>query len=290
MGEKKTPTDVVEVGHFFAGGEYSNPVQEKRVQDSPIADGDPSLLLPSESNYTLGDGPATATSASLTRRMRPAQGGFSCGHYLTGVGTIATCCYDLDPFPSMPQRYYILSTNSAIASLNDARAGDPILQPVLGDGGMYPSDMIARLTRYVTIEFSTDCSQPVNYVDAAIAEGNLQDLNRKIYWGGHVKDLYTTPSVNDIVQKSGRTTGFTTGRVTTINTTLDMNYSNGRKARFEKQIIATGMSNEPGDSGSLVLNLDEHAVGLISGGSSTATIINNILFVQALLKVRVHEK
>ncbi|WP_330923930.1 hypothetical protein [Candidatus Sororendozoicomonas aggregata] len=287
VGEKKTPTDVVEVGDFFAGGaggNYSSYVQEKSVHDSPIANDDPSLLLPSESGYNLGN-----LADLLRRRIRPAQGGFSCGHYRANAGTIATCCYDSDPFPSMPSRYYLLSTNLILARSNDAKIGDPILQPGFNDGGVYPRDMIARLTRFVPIKFSTACSKPINYVDAAIAEGNLQDLDRKIYWGGHIKDLYASPHVGDFVQKCGCATGFTTGRVTTINTTVDIYYGDSRKVRFAKQILATNMG-KPGDSGSLVVNVDEHAVGLIIGGSSTTTVINNILYIQRLLNVRLHEK
>ncbi len=287
VGEKKTPTDVVEVGEFFAGGNYSNYVQERSIHDSPIAEGDPSPLLLPESGYNFGAPPKKP--AYLSRRIRPAQGGFSCSRYRSVItGTIGTCCYDFDPFPKIPKRYYLLSSNHILTSLDNALIGDPILQPALADGGIYPRDMIARLTRYVPIEYSTAFRKPLNYVDAAIAEGNLQNLDREIYWASHVKDLYTSPRVGDIVQKCGRTTGFTTGKIRTINTTLDLNWS-GRRARFARQILATAMSG-PGDSGSLVLNRDEHAIGLISGGSRRATIINNIFYVQQLLNIRVHEK
>jgi hypothetical protein len=44
-----------------------------------------------------------------------------------------------------------------------------------------------------------------------------------------------------------------------------------------------------GDSGSLVLDVDDNAVGLLFAGSSAVTIINNIQFVQALLGVRLAE-
>ncbi|WP_330923919.1 hypothetical protein [Candidatus Sororendozoicomonas aggregata] len=288
VGEKKTPTDVVEAGEFFAGGSYSNDAREKSVHDSPIANDNPSLLSPSESGYNLGDQQITPTS--LKRRVRPAQGGFSCGSYrIKNSGTIATCCCDWEPSPTETKKFYILSNNHVLANFNNAQIGDPILQPGPGDGGVYPQDMIARLTRFIPIQFSTDSSQPSNYVDAAIAEGNLQDLDREIYWGGHVKDSYTSPNVGDIVQKCGRTTGFTTGKIITINTTVDLNYHYGRKARFARQIVATGMC-EGGDSGSLVLNRDEHAVGLVCAGSPQATAINNILYVQRLLQIRVHEK
>ena len=278
----KIPTDVVETGYMFAGD--ISP-EGTTVWESPDA------VSEESSDYSSMDGSdaLAATSVTLRNRVRPAMGGYSVGHYRVTAGTIATCCYDLSPFPSTPSRYYILSNNHVLANSNNARIGDPILQPGRFDGGTYPADLIARLTRYVPIRFHTPTSRPLNYVDAAIAEGNFHDLNREVYWGGHVKDLYTAPKVNDIVQKTGRTTGFTTGKVTNINGTVDVNYGGGRIARFRNQIITTRMG-APGDSGSLVMNRDEAAVGLLFAGSSTRTIVNNILMVQLLLKVRLHEK
>lgn len=260
-------TDVVEIGDIFAG-EAEPP--EPAVEDDVIQN------------------TAQAFSPSLKRRIRPAMGGFSVGHYKITAGTIGTCCYDLTPFPGIPDKYYILSNNHVLANSNNARIGDPILQPGPYDGGIYPRDLIARLTRYVPIRFRSGSFDPINYVDAAIAEGNLQDLNREIYWGGYVKRLYTAPKVNDIVQKTGRTTGFTTGKVTNINGTVLVNYGGGKVAKFSRQILTTRMS-AGGDSGSLVTNREEGAVGLLFAGSSTRTIVNNIAYVQELLKVRVTE-
>lgn len=257
------PVDVVAVGPLFAGN--AGPEEE-----------------------TASDATTQAVSPSLTRRIRPAMGGFSVGHTKITAGTIGTCCYDLSPFPSVPRKYYILSNNHVLANSNDARIGDAILQPGPHDGGKAPRDIIARLTRFVPIRFHSGDSRPCNYVDAAIAEGDLQDLSREIYWGGQVKKLYVAPKVGDIVQKTGRTTGFTTGRISNINATVDVNFGGGRVARFCNQIITNDMS-AGGDSGSLVVNLDEGAVGLLFAGSSTHTIINNIAFVQVLLNVRVTE-
>ena len=255
-------TDVVEVGDLFAGDGPEDPVDVTAQ---------------------------AASSPALTRRIRPAMGGFSVGHPRVTAGTLDTCCYDLAPFPSVPRHYYILSNNHVLANSNDASIGDPITQPGRVDGGTVPHDVIARLARFVPIQFHTPTSKPCNLVDAAIAEGNLQDLNREVYWGGHVKRLYTAPAVGDIVQKTGRTTGFTTGTVTNINATVDVNYGAGRVARFCRQIITTDMSRG-GDSGSLVMDRDEGAVGLLFAGSSVATILNNIAYVQILLRIRVTEK
>jgi S1-C subfamily serine protease len=280
---KDVVTDVVETGYLFAG--------DISPEGAPVWESPDSVSGEESTDYSPMDGSdaLAATSVTLRNRVRPAMGGYSVGHYRVTAGTIATCCYDLSPFPSIPGRYYILSNNHVLANSNNSRIGDPILQPGRFDGGTYPGDLIGRLARYVPIKFHTPTTRPLNYVDAAIAEGNFHDLSREVYWGGYVKDLYTAPKVNDIVQKTGRTTGFTTGKVTNINGTVDVNYGSGRIARFRNQIITTRMG-APGDSGSLVMNRDEAAMGLLFAGSSTRTIINNILLVQLLLKVRLHEK
>lgn len=279
---KDVPTDVVEIGHIFAG--------DIAPEGEPVMERQESFVSEESTAFRMDDSDAlAAASVTLRNRVRPAMGGYSCGHYKITAGTIATCCYDLSPFPGNPSRYYILSNNHVLANANNARIGDPILQPGRFDGGTFPRDLIAHLARYVPIRFHTPTTKPLNYVDAAIAQGNLNDLNREVYWCGYVKSLYTAPKVNDIVQKTGRTTGFTTGRVTNINGTVDVNYGGGRIARFRNQIITTRMG-APGDSGSLVLHRDEAATGLLFAGSSTRTIVNNILLVQLLLKVRLHEK
>ncbi|MCX2744310.1 hypothetical protein OO013_10555 [Mangrovivirga sp. M17] len=272
-------TDVVEIGDIFAGfldpetGVEVDVDTEVQVDHEPMPD------------YIVQAG----AGSTLKRRVRPAEGGYSCGHYKVTAGTIGTCCYDLTPFPGIPSKYYILSNNHVIANSNDCRIGDPILQPGRIDGGTYPRDVIARLTRYVPIKWINGDKKPCNYVDAAIGEGNFQDLDREIYWQGTVKKLYDAPKIGEIVQKTGRTTGFTTGKITNINATVNVNYGSGRVAKFCKQIVTTRMS-APGDSGSLILDRDENAVGLLFAGSSTRTIVNNILYVQSLLKVRLTEK
>jgi hypothetical protein len=223
----------------------------------------------------------------LRQRIRPAMGGFSVGHPRITAGTIATCVYDLEPFPGIPRKYYILSNNHVLANSNNARIGDPILQPGPYDGGTLPGDIIARLSRFVPIRFKTLTSAPINYVDAAIAEGEFHNLNREIYWIGYVKQVKSNPKVGDLVEKTGRTTNFSTGRIIALNATVDVNYGGGRVARFAKQIITSRMS-AGGDSGSLVCDIKEGAVGLLFAGSSRVTIVNSILYVQSLLSIRLH--
>lgn len=252
---QKYKTDVVETGPIFAEPHCTEDLEESGEYDVGIQ--------------------------TLRNRVRPVEGGYSVGHVRITAGTMATAVYDARPFPGIPRRYYMLSNNHVLANSNNARAGDPILQPGPHDGGTYPRDMVARLYRFVPIRFDGSC----NYVDAAIAVGEFHDLDREIYWIGYVKGV-STVGVGTIVQKTGRTTSYTTGRVTAINATVNVNYGGGNVGRMCRQIMTTNMS-AGGDSGSLLLDMNENAVGLLFAGSSSVTIHNDIRYVQSLLGIRV---
>jgi hypothetical protein len=219
---------------------------------------------------------------ALRTRVRPVRPGFSCGHPNVTAGTIGAGCYDLNPFPSKPSRYYILSNNHVLADSNAANIGDPILQPGRFDGGTLPGDVIGRLSRYIPIRFDGTC----NTVDAAIAEVPFHLLDRDIYWLGVPRSAAIAAQVGMIVRKTGRTTSFTTGRVTAINATVNINFGGGRVARFCNQIVTNDMS-EGGDSGSLVLDQEGNPVGLLFAGSAVTTILNPIATVQLSLGVRI---
>ncbi len=250
-----------------------------------------------------GDGLALeAGPHSLATRIRPAKGGWSVGHFRITAGTIGTCVYDILPGATMrppspgigvPSGYYILSNNHVLADSNAASLGDPVLQPGPFDGGTDPADRIARLSRFVPITFDPPVYRALhrNLVDAAIAEGPFHHLDRQIYWIGHVRAWRPKANVTVglTVQKTGRTTNYTTGRITVLNATVDVGYGGGRVARFIDQIVTTNIS-AGGDSGSLVTTLDNVAVGLLFAGSSVATIVNQIENVRSLLRVEVAEE
>jgi hypothetical protein len=243
-----------------------------------------------------------ATPQSLAKRIRPAEGGWSVGHVDITAGTLGTCVYEILPEGKtsppehgigIPGRYFILSNNHVLANSNAASVGDAILQPGPYDGGTQPEDRIAELTRFIPITFDppTPKDQHQNLVDAAIAEGDFRELDRQLYWIGGVRGWRRAAEVTVglAVQKTGRTTNYTTGRITAINATVDVGYGEGRVARFRDQIITTAMS-AGGDSGSLVTTLDNVAVGLLFAGSSVATILNQIENVRSLMRVEVAEE
>lgn len=243
------PTDVIEVGHLFAGG---------------------------------GSTKTSIDAQALTKRARPARPGFSVGHAAVTAGTIGAACYDSDPHPGVPRRYYILSNNHVLANNNDANVGDPILQPGRHDGGTEPADVLGQLTRFVPINFTGKC----NHVDGAIAEVPFDQLDRDIFWVGYPRSAAKAAKVGMTVKKTGRTTSFTTGRVTVIGATVNVNYGGGRVAKFCNQIVTTSMS-AGGDSGSLVLDWENNPVGLLFAGSDSATILNPIGLVQLELGIRI---
>lgn len=262
------PTDVLQVGELVAGG---------------------------------GDD-AGAGTQTLAKRSRPARGGYSVGHIAITAGTIATGAYDILPGGStsppthgvgIPPRYYILSNNHVLANVNAARAGDAILQPGPYDGGVDPADRIGALSRFVPIVLDPPVARSLhrNLVDCAIAEVAFHDIDRSIYWIGPARGWRQRAgvTVGMLVKKTGRTTNFTTGRITAINATVDVAYGGGRVARFSDQIITTNMS-AGGDSGSLVLTQDDVAVGLLFAGSPIAMIANQIEHVRSLLRVEVAEQ
>jgi hypothetical protein len=243
------------------------------------------------------DEPQNAGIQTLTRRARPARGGSSIGHHLITAGTLGTCVYDLLPGASvspprhgtgMPSRYYVLSNNHVLANSNNASLGDPILQPGPFDGGVNPVDRIASLSRFIPIGFGATDN---NLVDAAIAEGQFHDLDREVVWNGPVRGWLPKGKVTVglAVKKTGRTTSFTVGRVTAVNATIQVNYGSGRVARFVDQIVTTPMS-AGGDSGSLIMTLDNLAVGLLFAGSPLSTIANQIEHVRSLLRVEVADQ
>jgi hypothetical protein len=92
------------------------------------------------------------------------------------------------------------------------------------------------------------------------------------------------------VQKTGRTTGHTSGKVdgVTLNLPVDYGSARPRVLRFE-QALEISSKNRPfsqgGDSGSLVVDGDGWAVGLLFAGDDAATYANHIPSVLDALKV-----
>ena len=180
----------------------------------------------------------------------------------------------------------LLSNNHVLANSNNAKTGDPIVQPGPTDGGRDPYDTVGTLRRFVPI-VSAD-----NLVDAAVAAPTAPNLVTPEIAGGIgiPGGWRRIRSVGDYVQKVGRTTQHTVGIVTAYNATISpLNYPGVGNATFVQSIVTTGMSRG-GDSGSLLLDMEKKAVGLLFAGMSfqgreVVTYYNDIYNVLSLLDV-----
>jgi len=218
---------------------------------------------------------------SYTGRMRPAAPGVSIGHYLITAGTFGAVVYDRkDGQPLILSNNHVLA-NSSNGRDTRAKIGDLILQPGAIDGGVKPEDGIARLKKYVALnEYPRR-----NNVDCALAQPlNTGLIVPEILGIGKVQGTITA-QVGMNVKKTGRTTGLTTGKIRAVNVTLNVGYGSGRTLRFENQILTTNISSG-GDSGSLVMEENNRAVGLLFAGSDQATLLNPIQKVLSLLNVK----
>jgi hypothetical protein len=231
-----------------------------------------------------------------TERMRPARPGISIGHYQITAGTLG-CLVQRNG------QVFILSNNHVLANSNAAQLGDAILQPGPHDGGS-SADQIGTLEQFVPIGFnesSPGClpsllrlfgaARPTinepgnNTVDCAIAKPLSDDLVNPDILNIGIPTGVATAGLGTPVQKSGRTTGFTSDRITQIDVTVSVNYGGGKLAVFKNQLMAGAMSSG-GDSGSAVLDMDKKVIGLLYAGSDTTTIMNPIQFVLDALQVQ----
>ena len=215
-------------------------------------------------------------------KIRPAQPGCSIGfqdpnNQFVMAGTFGAVVKDNGGM-------YVLSNNHVLADENRLKTGAAIFQPGLLDGGNPSTDQIAELTRFITLQPTTP-----NTVDCAIAKALKNNLISKdiLYIGAPTGA--EDAAIDMIVHKFGRTTDYTAGHITSVDTDVTVQYDIGNLT-FTGQIIVVGLGGTAfsgaGDSGSLILQRGTNkAVGLLFAGSSTHTIANHITEVLQELNV-----
>ncbi len=234
-----------------------------------------------EAAFRAGGGEPVDRTA---RFARPVPIGVSTGHIGVTAGTIA--CRLKDGAGNV----YALSNNHIYARSNTATIGDNVLQPGPYDGGQNPDDAIGTLSDFEPINFSLLAS---NTIDAAIARCTLETLDNTTPPDGYGKPRSKTAlaRLRQKVQKYGRTTGLTEGRIDAVNAVVIVLYRNPdfdpdtgtgglpfKIARFDNQILVKPGVDfaQSGDSGSLVITPAKKAVGLLFAGSTTYTVCNPI--------------
>ncbi len=220
-------------------------------------------------------------------KTRPALPGFSIGHHAITAGTLGCVVRDIrrgDPQPGESD-YLILSNNHVLADVNAGKPGDLILQPGAFDGGLFPSDAIATLERFEPIALSQFVGPGYNLVDAAVARPQHSRNMTASIIGQVVPRGVNQAQTGTFVIKAGRTTQVTIGVVLAVNATVAVGYGAAGIGVFRHQILTTAMA-AGGDSGSLLMDFNLNAVGLLYAGSAQITIHNHIADVEAALGVR----
>lgn len=225
-----------------------------------------------------------ATDYYRRHKFRPIVGGISAGHYLITAGTLG--CIVQDETSNNPM---VLSNNHVFANTSTvgnqrAVVGDSIYQPGPIDGGT-SNDTVATLARWIALK-----TNEANVVDAAIGTP-LEEPSPYILKSEseyiEINGLNTV-SRGITVNKTGRTSGYTTGEITDVDYTGYVDY-NGELILFTDQILAI-IKVEGGDSGSIMLDENNNAVGLVFAGSQDNQgtyycLANKINTVFSLLKI-----
>ncbi len=203
-----------------------------------------------------------SSPALLRRRTRPLVPGLSVGHPAVSAGT-------LGGFVRLDGRLAVLSNAHVLAAGGSAAVGDAVLQPGPADGG-------TTADRVATLAAVEPFTPGANRVDAAVATldpGVTAEPGR--YPGGPLGE--TVPDGVEVepdeeVEKVGRTTGHTRGRVTAVEVDgVAVQYDDGVHV-FDDQIEIEGLSgafSAGGDSGSVIWRSSDRApLALLFAGSS----------------------
>jgi hypothetical protein len=234
----------------------------------------------------MAEVPTTYTSNQVNPArldsFRPLRGGISVSAYLSNsniiyAGTLGMVTYNNK-----------ILTNTHVIAMDPANAnflsiGTPVIQEGSIDGGNFADDYVGTLSKYVSLRYGYSSYFMPNYVDAAIATPVSGVTNSALYGyqfldsGGNYKvSGSTTVSVGSNVRKSGRTSGVTTGIVSSNNASTVVYYSSTKWAYYKDQILVNQTAAKPfiqaGDSGSCV-DLGGRFVGLAFAGSDTQAVV-----------------
>lgn len=255
--------------------------------------------------------------AERLKRYRPAPGGVSIGHYKITAGTLGVAVRDRQTKATLALSNNHVLANSSAGKDGRAAPGDPVLQPGFFDGGRADQDVIGHLERFVPMLRTfqrPSCVTAAFWENAANHFLSLYLPHYRVtlmrqYNGGNLADAavarpvreeYLSPEILGIgvlsgrgeaalgseVRFSGRTSGLQQGRVLAKDVRLYVQITPQEKVLFVDQLVVSAVSR-PGDSGSILVDHKNRAVGLLFAGSDKASICNRIENVCTLLGVEI---
>lgn len=242
-------------------------------------------------------------------RLRPAQPGVSVGQFQITAGTFGCLVRKNGQIYILSNNHVLANTNQAqvgdpiwqpgradggtsadqIAALAEfvplafdgAPAPAPAPAPTPPPAGNGCSPLAAALALFSSRAAAKTPAAPAavntagaNLVDCALARPTTPDLVKPDILNIGVPAGVGTATLGTAVQKSGRTTGYTTGMIQQIDVRVSVSYGSST-ATFTNQLLAGAMS-QGGDSGSALLDMQKRVVGLLFAGSPATTILTPI--------------
>jgi hypothetical protein len=174
---------------------------------------------------------------------------------------------------------FLLSNSHVFADLRRTKIdqSDLIMQPSPGEPGS--NRPIGSLVNFSPMIMTGDIDQP-NHIDAALAQLWPQQTHGPVIpLIGEVKGFAKKEQVQvgERVRKFGRTSGYTEGEIFSICLDIRIRYDRtGQIAFFRDQLLIEPLAPDfqrfvgKGDSGSLLVDEGQYAVGLIFAGAAEA--------------------
>jgi len=212
----------------------------------------------------LGDFRITQlTTGEIRLNSRPAVGGDSLGEGVPGGQSGTLGCVVEDAANDL----FILTCNHVLSNGGNSQRGTPVWQPSDRDGGSQ-ADLIGTLYDFAPITFG---GFTANYIDAALVQPthNL-DVRNGLKKLGPLNGTASSINHRTPVEKVGWKTKHTKGTYL-YKTSFIQPYPGNQDALFEDQLGIVGVIGDfsrSGDSGSLVVNNQREAVGLVFAEAS----------------------
>ena len=213
------------------------------------------------------------------------------------AGATACCVGTLGALMQRGQTFFVLSNQHVLTNSGTATVGDAINQP--GPAACFASpSTVANFSETFAVQPGSGSTLAPDNVDAALAQiatggvdtsGAILDLGAAGASSIAAAPPSSTTAVESVglnVAKSGRTTGLTCSTVSSILTTVTVDYDSSCggpvafSSTFQNQIVISNTGDSfaaPGDSGALVVTRDQaRPVGLLFAGTSTTAVANPI--------------
>ncbi len=202
---------------------------------------------------------------------RPVLPGFCVGGRRTGSGTLACVVRSRSDGSLLG-----LSCGHVIARYGLANAGEDVLAPSYEDSiaNDLPLTPLGQLVTVLPVDFA-DSSATENVDAATFAANSSNDLDKRIALIGAPNGVRSSIALDLPVHKVGYASEHTTGIVQALHVMAALPYRKPRGGFADAlfaDLIGISTFAQPGDSGALVLDEDNAAVGLHMGGFSGMSV------------------